>query len=161
MAAIASQHLEPDGFIPGFWLPGTAGPRTGLRAFEGRILVVGLWSPSVPESLPVLELLRDLHDRYARRGVAVIAICIAEDNAVSGHFARENRYPFPMLYDPGARATENASAGSPVAEAYDAAVLPKLVVAGRDRAVRYAGLPTGSEDTLAVQAIDDLLTGQP
>lgn len=161
MEAIRSQHLQPDGRLPGFWLPGTAGPRVGLHAFEGRILVVGLWSPAVPESLPMLEFLRHVQQQLGARGVTPIAICISDDTAVAGHFARENRYPFPMLLDPGARITEAASAGSPVAEAYDANVLPKLVIADRERQITYVATNVNEEDPQLLKSVQDLVMLQP
>ncbi len=139
MVAIASQHLGENQRMPGFWLPGTHGPRFGIHSLEGKVVVVGLWSPAVPESLQALDLLRRVHDDYGAQGVAVVAICVGEDHALAGHFARENGTPFPMLYDPGARETQPPSQGSPAAEAYDASTLPRVVVADRDRVVRYVG----------------------
>lgn len=158
MLAIASQHLEPGHRLPGFWLPGGERPHTGLYCYEGRVIAVGLWSPAVPESLGVLETLRRLQEAYGNQGVQAIAVCIHEDMAVAGHFARENRYPFPMLYDPGARQTEPPSAGSPVAEAYDASSLPKLVVADRDRLIRLVESGEDPERSRAPEVVQQIVS---
>jgi ABC-type transport system involved in multi-copper enzyme maturation permease subunit len=156
--AIASQHLEPGRRIPGFWLPGGKVPLTGLYPFDGRVLAVGLWAPSVPESLGVLEVLRQIDAEFGSQGATAIAICVSEDTAIARHVARENGYRFLMLHDPGARQTYPPSAGSPVAEAYDAADLPKLVVADRERTVQLVETGIGPDASQAPDTVRQLLS---
>ena len=66
-----------------------------------------------------------------------------------------------MLYDPGARDTDPPSAGSPVAEAYNASTLPVLVVADRERMIRYLGSPRDREDAGVLAAVEGLVSQQP
>jgi hypothetical protein len=99
--------------------------------------VVLLWSPSAPTATESLLLLKQLRQEWPPGEVTILAICISEDHAVARHFARENRIPFPMLTDPGARLTNPPSQGSPLAEAYIAEELPTVCVADCDRIIRY------------------------
>jgi peroxiredoxin len=133
LLSIAGQYAKPGDPLPGFWLPDQWGRIQGLHDHEGRILVVLLWSPWAPTSTEALEQLKQLRQEWPPEKVAILAICISEDHAVARHFARENRIPFPMLTDPGARQTTPPSAGSPLAEAYNAEDLPMVYVADRDR----------------------------
>lgn len=151
--AQAGQHLRVGERAPGFWLPDERGRLVELRQFEGQVVVLALWSPSVRESLPVLDLLRDVHEAFRSEGVVCLAICVSEEHALARHFAREGRWPFPMLTDTGARLTRPISAGSPIAEAYTAEEVPFLAVVDRQRIVREAKSWTTSIDPLWLHSI--------
>jgi peroxiredoxin len=151
MVSIAGQHGKEGSPMPGFWLPDQRGRIQGLHGTyppspqsppnsserKDPIRVVLLWSPSASTSTESLLLLKQLRQEWSPEEVTILAICISEDHAVARHFARENRIPFPMLTDPGARLTRPISAGSPLAEAYVTDDLPTVCVADRDRIIQY------------------------
>jgi len=137
--AQAGQHLIVGERAPGFWLPDERGRLVELRQFEGQVVVLLLWSPAVRESVSALEILREIRETFPPDEVACLAICVGEDHALARHFAREGRWPFPLLTDTGARLTRPIAAGSPIAEAYTAEEVPYLVVVDRQRVVREAG----------------------
>lgn len=158
MLSIAGQYAKIGNQMPGFWLPDQQGRIRGLHDYEDRLLVVLLWSPGAATSTEALLQLKQLRQEFPPEKVAILAVCISEDHAVARHFARENRIPFPMLTDPGARLTIPPSAGSPVAEAYNAEDLPIVYVADRDRIIQKGiSFAERVDERLLRQALEQLL----
>lgn len=133
--AIASQHLREGERAPGFWVPGARGGWVRLSEFPQHIVVIGLWSPYSGESGRMLRDFQELWETYRGQGVACIAVAVAEEHRIARDMARENRWTFPLGVDVGAREVAVPSAGSPVAEAYDAGGLPFVVLTDRRRRV--------------------------
>lgn len=137
--AIAAQHLQKGKRAPGFWLPDQQGRLVGLHQFAGEVLVVGLWSPLIRESVPLLQDLALLQQEFREKGVTCIAVCIADDHTTARRFAHANRFDYPQLMDIGGHWAQPLRRGSPIAEAYDADWLPQVVITDQERRVRYLG----------------------
>lgn len=149
--AVAGQHLG-DGRLPGFWLPDQHGRMVRLADYAGKPLVVGLWSPAVPDSVGMLADLERLHRSWSSKGVGVVAVCLASDWYTGGRYARAQGLSFPVVTDDGTHWGEEIKSVSPLAEAYDLTGLPAIFVADGDRMVAntVAGGTTGAgaESTL-------------
>jgi hypothetical protein len=132
---MAAQHLEGSPRLPGFWLPDQHGRGYRLSEADGRVLVVGFWSPHVPRSVAVLDLLRGLSRELGPQQVRVVAVCLSNDHAISPHVAREGAYQFPMVTDIGTHFAGKVENCSPVAEACLLTDLPRFFVTDRARRV--------------------------
>jgi len=158
---VASQSIR-SGRLPGFWLPDQFGKRVRLHDYEGRPLVVGFWSPAVPESMELLNALAIVDRDYGSRGVGVVAVCIADDMSTGRRVGRERGYQFPMVTDTGTHWAEELQTASPLAEAYELSYLPTAFVAdgGRNLVSRLETAPQSLLRTLRMD-LDHLLSGQP
>ena len=106
---------------------------------------------------PRVSKRRGLHPTV---GVLPIAICLSEDTGAANTFAVGEQLDFPMLYDWGTYHASRQEETSPVANAYRADHLPRLVITDRRRRVRTVldGLTTyeGSDvDTFLEQRLEE------
>ena len=133
--AMAAQHLDSSPRLPGFWLPDQHGRGFSISQTNGRVLAVGFWSPHLPRSAVVLERLRDLSAEFPAEQVACVAVCLANDHALSPHAASEGRYRFPMVTDVGTHFAGRVEECSPIAEACMVRDVPYLFITDRARRV--------------------------
>jgi len=133
---IGMQNIVEGDRTPGFLLPDQHGRPTSLSGLGDRIFIVALWSPRDRESASLLARLSDLYARYGARGVLPVGVCISEDSGAGAAFARGERIRFPMVTDRGAYHAPQGTESSPIATAYQASSLPKVVVTDRRRRVR-------------------------
>lgn len=154
---VAGQSIRSNR-LPGFWLRDQRGHRTRLAEYEGKRLVVGFWSPAMPDSVKALAAWQRVQDKYADKGVQVIAVCIADDWRVARRFARAAGHTFPMVVDSGTHWAEKIEASSPLAEAYELTGLPTAFVTDEARNLvrRVEFAANGQFDT-----IDAALGGTP
>ena len=138
MIRMGEQTFQEGALIPGLLLPDQNGRATSLSQFPGRILIVALWSPRDPDSVAMLARLHDIYGRYGARGVLPIAVCLSEDASAASTFALGERIAFPVLYDWGTYNASRAMEASPLAVAYRADILPRLIVTDRRHRVRAA-----------------------
>jgi len=120
----------------GFLLPDQNGKLTGLSDFNGKILVIALWSPRDPDSVMLLDRLNEIQARFASQGVQPIAVTICEDTGATATFARGEALRYPVVADWG---TYNAPRGtdfSPIATAYRTTTLPTVIITDRRRNVK-------------------------
>lgn len=130
---VASQYIRSSPRVPGFWLPDQRGRPFRLSSTDGKALVIGFWSPQVPESVAVLEALRAISSEFSGQDATCIAVCLADDHSLSPHLAAEGRFPFVMVTDTGTHFAPNLTACAPTAEAYYLARLPAVLVTDRGR----------------------------
>ena len=146
---MASQTILQGQLTPGFLLPDQHGKPTRLSQFPGRILFIALWSPRDADSTLMLSQLDVIARRHGAAGVTPVAICLSEDTGAAATFAAGERLDYPMVYDWGTYNATKEEETSPLAVAYNAARLPRLVVTDRRHRVRaiLEGLDTyeGSE----------------
>lgn len=133
---MAEQNITVGNRTPGFRLPDQYGKPTSLSDFPGSILVVALWSPQDRESVLLLARLDDLRAKYGARGVQPVAICLSEDTGAGVTFARGESLAYPVVSDWGSYHAPRSSAISPLADAYQAHLLPRVVVTDRRRRAR-------------------------
>jgi len=125
------QHRETCERVPGWWLPDQRGNLHRTSDEDGKALVVGLWSPHEPESMELLDVMQKLVENAPEGSVECVAICLADDHALSRHVAREAGYDFVMVTDTGTHYSPKIEDCGPLPEAYQATALPKLFIADR------------------------------
>ncbi|HEY7513739.1 MAG TPA: redoxin domain-containing protein [Vicinamibacteria bacterium] len=160
---------------PPFDLPGIDGRRHTLDEYrEARVLVVVFTANHCPTAQAYEARIQALHDEYAKRGVALVAISPNDPEAVRldelGYTdlsdslaemklrARERRFTFPYLYDGETQA---------VSRRYGPVATPHVFVFDHERRLRFAGRIDDSENPANVKthetrdAIEALLDGRP
>ena len=160
---------------PDFDLPGVDGRRHTLKDYEqAKLLVVVFTANHCPTAQAYEERIQKLHDDYAGKGVAVVAISPNDPRAVRldelGYTdlsdsleemktrAKERGFTFPYLYDGETQA---------VSRKYGPQATPHVFVFDRDRRLRFAGRIDDAENPAKVKvqdtrnAIDALLAGKP
>jgi peroxiredoxin/mono/diheme cytochrome c family protein len=167
LAAIVAAATD-DPAVDHFTLPTVAGEKWSLDDARGqKAVVLAFLSWQCPVSNNYVRPLIDIEQRYAERGVRVVAIHSAddaddEDVASVAANVREAGIRFPALRDDGAR----------VAARLGVEVTPEVVVLDSNRVVRYRGrIDDQYSDRLRrnpviksqdlVRALDELLAGKP
>lgn len=91
------------------------GAKPSLADWRGQPVLIAFWATDCPTCLKEIPALKDLHGRYAPRGLRVVAVAMPYDlpsRVVS--FAREWALPYAVALDPSG---ENA-------RAFDVSVTP-------------------------------------
>ncbi|MGQ9732958.1 MAG: peroxiredoxin family protein, partial [Candidatus Zipacnadales bacterium] len=130
---MAGQHLDGSPRVPGFWLPDQHSGMFRTASVNGRVLVIGFWSPHVPTSVLMLEQLRRVSQEFPKEQVTCIAVCVANDHAISPHVARAEAYDFPLVTDPGTHYAGRMTECSPVVEAFTVSDVPTIFITDRAR----------------------------
>ncbi|NDK12757.1 MAG: redoxin domain-containing protein, partial [Armatimonadetes bacterium] len=128
---LAAQYAKASPRVPGVWLPDQHGRLWRTSSTDGKVLVLAFWSPHDPDSMTVLDDLRTALKDVPRASVACLAVCLADDHALSAHVASEGRYPFTMVTDTGTHFSGKLEDCAPLAEAFELAKLPSVYVTDR------------------------------
>ncbi|MGC8668822.1 MAG: TlpA family protein disulfide reductase [Chthonomonadales bacterium] len=157
-----AQNIVPNNPAPGFLFPDQHGRPTQLSDYEGSIFVIALWSPSDPDSVAVLDRLQEIAHRYGSQGVQPVAICISEDMGAVETFAQGEMLSYPVVEDWGTHHAPDLMDSSPMANAYQVTVLPKVVVTDRRRRVKtiLTGIDA-SAGSLLEEAVKARLAANP
>ncbi len=85
---------------PDFSLPDLSGNTVAQSSFAGKPLLLTFWSLAARQSTHTLQELSQRHKALAQGGLQLVAICLDDQDTVdkSRSFARENRFPFPVLF---------------------------------------------------------------
>lgn len=131
-----AQNIVPNNPAPGFLFPDQHRRPTQLSDYEGSIFVIALWSPADPDSATILDRLQQISAKYGKQGVQPVAICISEDVGAAATFALGERLSYPVVEDWGTHHAPDLMDSSPMANAYQVTVLPKVVITDRRRRVK-------------------------
>jgi peroxiredoxin len=159
---------------PDFRLPGVDGKTYGLKDFAAaKVLVVVYTCNHCPTAQAYEARLKQMHDDYKDKGVALVAISPNDAEAVrldelgfsdlGDSFAdmkiraKDQKFTFPYLYDGETQET---------AKAYGVLATPHVFIFDADRALRYVGRFDDAEVKTvkshdARNAVDALLAGKP
>jgi peroxiredoxin len=160
---------------PDFELPGVDGRTHALKEYaSARVLAIVFTCNHCPTAQAYEERVQKLHDDFAAKGVALVAISPNDPKAVRldelGYTdlsdsldemkirARERRFTFPYLYDGETQAA---------AHAYGPTATPHVFVFDRERKLRFAGRVDDGENPAKVtvsdarNAIEAVLAGKP
>ena len=129
---LASQYAAGSARAPAFWLPDQRGRQWRLSSTDGDVVVLLFWSPHVPTSLASLDCLQTALEKSGD-GITGVAVCLADDHALSPHVAREGRYRFTMVTDTGTKFSPKLKECAPLAEVFGFSALPALYVTDRGR----------------------------
>jgi len=150
--------------ITGFSLHDSRGKSWSLDDFKDKkAIVVAFVGVECPLVQHYASRLQDLANRYADRGVAVLAIDANQQDSLSelAHFARTQKLEIPVLKDPGNK----------VADSFGAQRTPEVFLLDQDRKVVYHGRIDDqftygiqrpkAEKAYLIDALDQHFAGQP
>lgn len=80
---------------------------------EGKVVLLDFWGTWCGPCVSKLPRLQPLHEKYADRGLVIIAIHSAQAAETCEAFVRENSYTFPVAVDTGKTAEAYAISGWP------------------------------------------------
>jgi len=124
---------------PAFQLAGRTGS-VALDSLRGRVVYLDFWASWCEPCRRSFPWMETMHQRYAARGLTVVAIDLDKDRDAADEFLA--RYPasFPVAFDPAGK----------TAEAYGVSAMPTSYLIGRDGAIlsTHAGFVPGKADGL-------------
>jgi len=74
------------------------GGQVRLADLRGRPVLVEFWATWCPPCVEALPHIQEIHDRYAERGLAVLAVTTDQDEAEVRAFLKSEGYTFPVLW---------------------------------------------------------------
>jgi cytochrome c biogenesis protein CcmG, thiol:disulfide interchange protein DsbE len=104
-AARSAPSADSTGAVPSFSLP-TRDGTVESDSLRGRVVLVDFWASwCVPckESFPWLH---EMHDRYAAKGLRIVAVNLDKQRNKSDAFLEANPVPFTIAYDPFGKTAE-------------------------------------------------------
>ena len=169
------QTLAIGSAAPDFDLPAVDGRRYSLKDFaSAKVLVIVFTTNHCPTAQAYEDRIQKLHDEYAPKGVALVAIAPNDPLAVRldelGYTdlgdtfdemkvrAKERDFHYPYLYDGETEATSRL---------YGPQATPHVFVFDQDRKLRFTGRIDDGENPAKIKnedtrnAIEALLAGQP
>jgi hypothetical protein len=157
---MAMQHMERGMRIPGFWLPDGKGGRIRLAEHRGKILLVFLFAADDLDAARTLPALDRIAKQFGDRGVQPIGICFAADHGDGRALARTGGYGFPIGSDLSTVKTSIPPEAA-ITSAFDAQVLPTLVLADRRHLVRDVMTLPSYDFAYLQQRVEERLGEEP
>lgn len=84
---------------PDFTLRDIDGATVTLSSLRGRVVLLDFWATWCPPCRASTPALKSLHERYARRGLTILAVNVAENASTVRQYAREHELPYRALLD--------------------------------------------------------------
>ncbi|MBI1954805.1 MAG: TlpA family protein disulfide reductase [Acidobacteria bacterium] len=92
--------------VPSFTLRQDDGQVLALADFRGKIVVLNFWATWCGPCIEEMPSLNRLTEKYAGKGVAVVAVSLDEDPDAYREFLAKNHISFLTLRDPSRRTSE-------------------------------------------------------
>jgi len=108
-----------DRFAPAFSLPGRTGT-VSLDSLRGRVVYVDFWASWCEPCRRSFPWLNTLRERYAGRGLTIVAINLDKDRRAADAFLGKFPASFLVAYDPAGK----------TAEAYRVSAMPSSFIIG-------------------------------
>jgi thiol-disulfide isomerase/thioredoxin len=132
---------------PPFSLPGRRGTVT-LASLAGSLVYVDFWASWCGPCRQSFPWMATLHERYAAKGLTVVAINLDKDRDAADAFLQEHPAPFLIAFDPSGR----------TAESFHVATMPSSYLVGPDGAILRTMAGFDAAEAGAVeQAIKEVL----
>ena len=109
----------PTASAPAFSLPGRTGT-VSLDSLRGRVVYVDFWASWCDPCRRSFPWLNSLNERYAGKGLTIVAIDLDKDRRAADAFLEEFPASFLVAYDPAGR----------TAEAYRVSAMPSSFLIG-------------------------------
>lgn len=87
------------GPAPALSLPGVDGRTVSLADFKGKVVLLDFWATWCEPCLSELPDLKRLHGDFKGRGFSVLGVSLDEDPQDVPPFIRENKVPYPVLFN--------------------------------------------------------------
>ena len=109
------------GMAPSFTLPGRTGP-VSLASLRGHVVYVDFWASWCGPCQMSFPWMTQMYDRYARKGLVIVAVDLDKDHRAAEHFLDRHMVPFLVAFDPAGK----------TAEAFDVEAMPSSYLVGPD-----------------------------
>jgi len=106
LAADASRPDAGEHLAPAFSLPGPAGTVT-LESLKGKVVYVDFWASWCAPCEASFPWMHAMHERYAAKGLAIVAIDLDKDRDAAEEFLRHHPAPFLVAFDPAGKTAES------------------------------------------------------
>ena len=131
---------------PHFTLPTSAG-KVDSDSLRGKVVLVDFWASWCGPCRQSFPWMASMHDRYAPKGLVIVAVNLDKDRALAGKFLEDYRVPFTVAFDPAGK----------TAEAFQVKAMPTSFVVDRSGAIvmTHAGFDakkTGAMETALEEA---------
>ena len=120
------QVIGQDEPAPEFLFESPEGMETLLGELAGEVVFLYFWSVDCPVCIDEMPLIQEAHDRWADRGLVILAIAIGDSPADVKEFLASQGYTLPVLLDGDAEA----------AFLYRAFFTPTSFLIGRDGTIQ-------------------------
>ena len=127
---------------PAFSLPGRAGT-VSLDSLRGRVVYVDFWASWCEPCRRSFPWLNTLQERFADRGLTVIAVNLDKDRRAADAFLERFPAAFTVAYDPAGR----------TAEAYRVSVMPSSFLIGPTGTILSSHAGFDPRKTGAIEAL--------
>lgn len=114
VGGLADAATPPDAAAPpapSFTLPARDGS-VSLDALRGRVVYVDFWASWCGPCQLSFPWMRELHDRYAKQGLVIVAIDLDKDRKAADAFLSRHTSPFLVAYDPAGKSAEAFEVGA-------------------------------------------------
>jgi len=124
---------------PRFGLPTSAG-KVDSDSLRGHVVLVDFWASWCGPCRQSFPWLAAMHDRYAAKGLVIVAVNLDKDRARAGEFLEDYRVPFTVAFDPAGK----------TAEAFQVKAMPTSIIVDRSGAIvmTHAGFDAKKTDAM-------------
>lgn len=123
MGNILSDAEEVD--FPEIVLTDANGEERSLTSLKGKVIVLYFWDPSVMEQRIFNVGLKELYEKYSRRGLEIYQVALTQDKTAWAMQVKEQELPWISVCDP-------SGASSTAAMMYNVSQLPAMFIISRD-----------------------------
>jgi cytochrome c biogenesis protein CcmG, thiol:disulfide interchange protein DsbE len=120
-AAAATSSSREGAPAPAFSLPTRSGEQVSLESLKGKVVLVDFWASWCGPCQKSFPWLAQLHQRYADKGLVIVAVNLDKKREAAEVFLHANAAPFLVAFDPAGK----------TADAYKVAAMPSTYLIGR------------------------------
>jgi thiol-disulfide isomerase/thioredoxin len=125
-----------------FVLP-TANGRVDFDSLRGNVVLVDFWASWCGPCRQSFPWMTSMHDKYAGKGLVIVAVNLDKDRAAAAKFLDAFRVPFTVAYDPAGK----------TAEGYQVKAMPTCVVVSRTGQILHTHAGFDARKTGALEAV--------
>jgi len=95
--------------------------------YHGKVVYLDFWASWCKPCKQSFPWMQEMHQKYERLGLKVIAVNVDKKRSLADQFLKENSAAFPILFDPSGT----------LANEYQLAGMPMTYIIDRDGVIRY------------------------
>jgi cytochrome c biogenesis protein CcmG/thiol:disulfide interchange protein DsbE len=126
---------------PHFTLPTSAGTLS-LADLKGKVVYLDFWASWCPPCRQSFPWMNEMETRYARQGLAVVAVNLDKDRTLAEKFLKEVPADFTVAFDPEGR----------VADSYHVPGMPSSFIIDRNGKIQVVHIGFQEKDSSDLEA---------